>query len=205
MKYSGGSWQTVGTAGFYAGFVQYVFLAIDSSGTPYVSFEDWGIPGFAHDGTATVMKYAGGSWQTVGTAGMGAGESYRVSVAFDSIGTPYIAYLDAGRPMVRKYVGGSWQFVGTAGFTGRNTGSPSLAIDSLDSPYVAFPDTGTSGVPCKATVMKYTGGSWQTVGTAGFTAGRANDVSLALDSIGIPYVAYQDEANSYKATVMRFK
>jgi hypothetical protein len=36
---------------------------IDPSGTPYLACTDAG------DGTVTVMKYAGGSWQAVGTPG----------------------------------------------------------------------------------------------------------------------------------------
>jgi hypothetical protein len=57
----------------------------------------------------------------------------------------------------------------------------------------------------KAMVMKYTGGSWQTVGTAGFSPGGAAFTSLAIDSMGTPYVAYEDDTVGYRATVMRFK
>jgi len=33
---------------------------------------------------------------------------------------------------------------------------------------------------------------WTQIGSAGFSAGTANFISLALDSSGTPYVAYQD-------------
>jgi hypothetical protein len=46
-------------------------------------------------------------------------------------------------------------------------------------------------------------GVWQTVGMAGFSAGKARYTSLAIDSTGSPYVAYGDDGNSGKATVMR--
>jgi|GEM_PF-3465161 len=46
-------------------------------------------------------------------------------------------------------------------------------------------------------------GGWVTVGLAGFSAGVAWYTSLAMDD-GTPYVAYQDFANSDKATVMKF-
>ena len=46
--------------------------------------------------------------------------------------------------------------------------------------------------------------TWQTVGQAGFSAGRANYTSLAFNHTGEPYVAYMDGANSDKATVMKF-
>ncbi|KLU59000.1 N-acetylmuramoyl-L-alanine amidase LytC precursor [Peptococcaceae bacterium CEB3] len=45
---------------------------------------------------------------------------------------------------------------------------------------------------------------WQTVGSAGFSAGGAHYTSIAIDSSGTPYAVYQDEGNSYKATVMKY-
>ena len=194
------AWQTVGTAGFSASVVYYASLAIDSTGTPYVAYQDGGT-----SGKATVMKYTGGSWQTVGTARFSAGAAYCTSLAIDSAGTPYVAYQDggnSGKATVMKYAGGSWQTMGTAGFSAGTVYFPSLAIDSGGTPYVAYQDYGNG---YKATVMKYAGGSWQTVGAAGFSAGTAYYTSLAIDSTGTPYVAYEDGGNSGKATVMRFK
>ena len=46
--------------------------------------------------------------------------------------------------------------------------------------------------------------SWQVVGSAGFSAGQADYTSLAIDGSGVPYVAYQNGANDYKATVMKY-
>ena len=53
--------------------------------------------------------------------------------------------------------------------------------------------------------MKYSGGSWRVVGTAGFSTGMAPWTSLAIDSTGTPCVAYADDGNGDKAAVMRFK
>jgi hypothetical protein len=46
--------------------------------------------------------------------------------------------------------------------------------------------------------------TWQTVGSAGFSAGLATFTSLALDASGTPYVAYKDGTNSSKASVMKY-
>jgi hypothetical protein len=46
--------------------------------------------------------------------------------------------------------------------------------------------------------------SWQVVGSAGFSAGQALFTSIAINSSGIPYVAYKDVGNSNKATVMKY-
>jgi type IX secretion system substrate protein len=45
---------------------------------------------------------------------------------------------------------------------------------------------------------------WQNVGNAGFSAGEAEFTSLAIDGSGTPYVAFKDNGNSKKATVMKY-
>jgi len=66
---------------------------------------------------------------------------------------------------------------------------------------VAYEDGGNSD---KATVMRYNGTGWETVGLAGFSAGSPYYISLALDGGGTPYVAYMDWGNDKKATVMAY-
>lgn len=195
-------WHIVGTAGFSAGEVRNTSLAIDSSDTPYLAYQD-----YANSRKVTVMKYASGAWQTVGAAGFSAGEVGSVSLAIDSSDTPYVAYYDSandGKATVMKYVSGAWQAVGTAGFSADEAGGICLELDPLDTPYVAFSDDANSW---KATVMKYDGGVWQFVGAAGFSTGSVGWLSLALDSSGTPYVAFEDGASGYRyrATVMRYE
>ena len=72
----------------------------------------------------------------------------------------------------------------------------SFAIHSLGTPYLACADEGNSG---KATVMKFTGGSWQLVGIAVFSAGGAAFTSLAINPFDTLYVAYKDSVNGIKA------
>ena len=45
---------------------------------------------------------------------------------------------------------------------------------------------------------------WQSVGSAGFSAGEAEYISLYVSS-SIPHVAYQDWADNNKATVMKYE
>ena len=54
------------------------------------------------------------------------------------------------------------------------------------------------------TLTAWADGTWQPVGTAGFSAGNAYYLSLALDSNNTPYAAYADDANGDKWTVMKF-
>ncbi len=52
--------------------------------------------------------------------------------------------------------------------------------------------------------LPVTGNDWVYEGTQGFSGGQAYNESLALDSNNIPYVAYVDSANNFKATVMKY-
>ena len=194
MKYNSVSdtWERVGTAPYVAGLALYTSLAIDSSGTPYVAYQDLGNGGY---GRATVKKFNGASWELVGSRGFPAG-AYRTtytSLALDSNDTPYVAFQDYGgsnKATVMKFNGTSWVSVGTAGFSAGNAEFTSLVIHN-DIPYVAFQDVANSG---KATVMRFNGTDWEMVGNAGFTTRNNVDVSLALDSNGIAYLASAPDA-----------
>ena len=201
MKFDGTNWVTVGNAGFSTGTAQYISLALDGS-TPYVAYGDNG-----YLGKGTVMKFDGANWVTVGPASFSAVIVTFISLALDGNGTPYVAYRDgsSGKATVMKFDGNSnsWVLVGPAGFSAGDTYNTSLALDGNGTPYVAYRDDGNSS---KATVMKFDGNSnsWVTVGNAGFSAYSTSFTSLALDGSGTPYVAYRDDGNSKKATVMKF-
>ncbi len=202
------SWNLVGTEGFTGGIIM-LSMAINAGGTPYVAFED-----MATGNKATVMKYNGSSWVTVGGAGFSAGSITMLStrsIAIDGSGTPYVVYSDnatsvPGMATVMKYNGSSWVNVGSAGFSagtvgGSTYGAPTIAIDGAGTPYVAYND-GSLGN--KATVMKYNGTSWVNVGSAGFTPDIAYSTSIAIDGSGTPYLAFEDYATGGKATVMKY-
>ncbi|RMG90329.1 MAG: choice-of-anchor D domain-containing protein, partial [Chloroflexi bacterium] len=104
---------------------------------------------------ATVMKYNGSSWVTVGSAGFSAGYAYYTSIALDASGTPYVVYEDYGngyKATVMKYNGSSWVAVGSAGFSAGGAWYTSIALDASGTPYVVYQDYENS---FKATVMKY--------------------------------------------------
>ncbi|MEN6490285.1 MAG: hypothetical protein ABFD66_15635, partial [Smithella sp.] len=140
-------------------------------------------------------RAASGTWTTVGSAGFSTGVAANPSMALDSSGAPYVAYIDSSNSLkatVMKYnsVTSQWETVGSA-FSAAKSSYTSIVLDSSGTPYVAYQDGGNSN---KATVMKYNSvtSKWETVGTAGFSAGRASYPSIALDSSGTPYVAYMD-------------
>ena len=52
--------------------------------------------------------------------------------------------------------------------------------------------------------MRFDGTDWVNVGSTGFSKGEAQYIQLAFSPSGQPFVAYKDDENSYKATVMKF-
>ena len=203
MKFNGTSWELVGSAGFSEGQAEDISLAIDDNGTPYLAYRDWELISLGvSTQKATVMKFDGTSWVTVGSRGFSAGDAYHISLAIYNR-KPYVAYIDyyeTKKATVMKFDGSQWVTVGSAGFSAGEVTYTSLAIDNNGMPYVAYRDYGNS---LKATVMKFNGTNWENVGTPGFSAGGAYYTSLAIYS-GTPYVAYRDGGNSGRATVMKF-
>jgi hypothetical protein len=158
----------------------------------------------------TVPGAAQAGWQQVGAAGFSAGEANAISLAVDKNGTPYVAYSDTangGKASVMQFNGTSWVLVGPAGFSAGVPYEMSLALDKNNIPYLAYSECLDDPKLClntEASVMKLNNTSWEKVGGVSFTTAPAQYLSLAVDSNSIPYVAYQDGANSDKASVMKF-
>ena len=208
MTYTGTGptgWQLVGNADLSgsAGNVWQVSIAINPGGVPHVAYVD------PSTSKATVMGYSSGTntWVPVGaTVGFSGAGASNVSLAFDKVGTPFVAFTDGSfgnRESVMTYtVPTGWQYVGGQGFSGSSVAYISLVVDSSGVPYVAYGDAAVPGM--MASVMKYSGGAWSYVGNRFLTSpGIVFGVSLALSPTGNPYVAYQDGTNG-PATVVQF-
>ncbi|MEQ8226284.1 MAG: hypothetical protein ABRQ37_28470, partial [Candidatus Eremiobacterota bacterium] len=134
--------------------------------------------------------------------------SIRAASLYIYEGTLYVACYDSAngyKATVKMYNGTNWVTVGNAGFSEGGAGicPRGLYIDNDETPYLAYADM-TCGR--KATVKKFDGTNWVTVGTAGFSAGQANWLSISVSN-GIPYVGYDDSENgssSIKPSVMKF-
>ena len=200
-------WENVGNERFSPGEAFDISFTIDATGTPYIAYSDSGVDWSGYYG-ASVMKYNGSSWVDVGSREFSTAGAYDISIAIDSFGNPYVAYLDENSgysAMVMKYNGLIWEELGTSGsgFSGGEAGYTSLAIDNDNIPYVAYSDVENSR---GATVMKYSTSTdlWVNVGSVNFSDGRVDYTSLAIDDDNIPYVAYRDNINSDKITVMKY-
>jgi hypothetical protein len=170
-------------------------LYVDN-GTPYVAYEDTG-----NSHKATVMKYNGSSWASVGPVGFSSGIVFSISLSVYS-GTPYIScdedIISGGSTVVGAVMSynGSWNDVGGIPFLSCQPGYDCVGNTSValynGTPYVTFGGG--------ANVMTFTGSAWTTVGGGDFGS-DSNGMAIQVYN-GTPYVAYADSANNLKATVM---
>jgi Putative Ig domain len=197
--------QTVGAQGFTAGAAKFISLAISRLGVPYVAFSD-SSQGFK----TTVMTFNGVSWSTVGTAGFSTGVANEVKLNIDPDGVPYVAYIDVAtgnKAMVMKLNGSKWDPVGIPGASAAAVKYLGFVMDAQGVPYLGYWDEGYGTedgyLNGGASVVSFNGIKWSYVGRAGFSKSRAYYMSLAITGAGIPYVAYEDGANT-AASVRRF-
>lgn len=121
-------------------------------------------------------------------------------IVFDDT-VPYIGYnIDGFGLSVKKRVGGVWTLVGAANFTGGNAAYFDIKFNA-GVPYVSFADRANGD---KASVMKFNGTAWVSVGARGFSTGAVYGTCLAFSATGVPYITYPDGGNGDKVVVRTF-
>jgi hypothetical protein len=177
---------------------------------PYVAFMD-------KHYRLSVKRWTGNEWVYVGKYDMSEGPIKHSSIDFNSKGVPYVAYTDGfaeNSPTVRKFNGTEWEVLGKRGITGTSGNFISLDVDASDNVFVAFREgcaENPGGIRTSASVMKFNGTKWEFVGNrwladTGQKYPGLMDLSLRVDSKGMPYVAYQDDSMDAPGgtTVKRF-
>jgi hypothetical protein len=164
------SWAFVGPTGFSTWTIYNIQQAVAPDGTPYVLYGD-----YAHGGKATVKKYNGSNWVTVGTEGFSSTWITPQSFGIDNSGIPYAYFLDSTTYRLMKFNGSAWIDIPLAAIP---NGSFKLSPDG--TPYIAYNDY-------NVTLIKYNGSTWDTVGnnTLSYTGSTPY---LMFDAGGTPYV-----------------
>jgi len=202
----GQGWNPVGNQGFTPSKAYNPTLALDTGGTPYVAFVD-----SAYGLMASVMRFNGSNWEYVGSPGFSNGDVATTAIAIDKNGTPYVVFqdnADSQKASVMKYDGSNWVYIGSRGFSdpGKYVQYTSIAVDTSGTPYVLYSeDTVGSDFVGWAVVMKYDGENWVNVAGARDLAVEMDfSTSLALDTAGMPYVAYEDGPDHDYLSVIRY-
>ncbi len=188
MDYNGSAWVTVGPGSF--GAIWYDTSLVLNNNVPFVAFTSTNLVGL-------VETFNGTNWVTVGGGSFGTfynNTSSNPSLAFSN-GVTYVAYTDANSKGWVKYVnstGTAWLTLGGSYGTEYPGGSPDLVF-SNGNPYVAFTDGNEMNW-----VMEYNGTAWVTIGNSSFAKNYARtNLSLAIETNGTPYVAYNNYTNNY--------
>lgn len=170
-----------------------IHLALDSSTVPNIP---WAAYNDVTLGKAVVQKRDSGTWSQVGN--ISGNSSSGASIAIDSTGIPYVTYQNNTnyRLSVVRYVSGAWALVGSSNFTERAASQSKIVFDSSDTPYVAYLDTFRT---LKASVQKFSAGSWSPVGTLGFSELPYGNLALrfAIDSADNLYVSVPLNNSNY--------
>jgi hypothetical protein len=186
-------------------------LALDTANNPAVA---WVMTtAFIGEFQLYFKRWNGAQWAELGGSATGTGLAATVfgfpGLAIDSGGNPVIAWtqsVSGVTPTVQIYLkrwnGSQWvEQAGsaTAGGLSQATGlaeAPSLALDAAGNPIVAWED-GTSGL-LQIYLRQWDGTQWvelggsATGGGVSGTTGLAQSASLAVDSGGLPVVAWTD-------------
>lgn len=205
VKYSGTGWDYLGAnTGFSQEKADYISLAFDKDGKPYVAYKDY----VDSKQAVTVQAYSGSSWAPVGEKQFTEGRSDYVSLGLANDNTPYVAFSDRSQASLPSrglniygYNSG-WASNPPAGVLT----SATKFVRKNGNLYLAIMER--TGDANKPSVYKLENGSWAAVGGTQFSAngedGYINvDMDVAAD--GTVYAAYQEySANGRINYVMKY-
>lgn len=198
-KYDGTSWIKLGNVA-YSGSNIAVWndLVVDKSNSDvYVLWNN-----YSSGDVPCVSKWNGTAWSNLGGSSVANNMvNYFQNIVLDkNTHQPYVSfarylggntYLDA-----YKYSGSSWVSIGSD-ITNGQVDEVSMTINDAGVLMLAFVDYNNSS---SVSAMSYSNGIWSYIGPSGFSNGLCSKISIASYQ-NIPYVLYQDEAASNKATV----
>jgi hypothetical protein len=199
-RWNGSSWVQLGATFLDVNTnqsAQYSSLAVDSSGNPVVSWEEY-------DGTSIntyVKRWNGSSWVQLGTFEvLGTNQSARFpSLALDSSDNPVVSWNEivsgSGNILVKRWNGSSWVEVG--GFLDVVVSSiaafkPSIAIDTSDNLVVSWIEG--NGTSTNIYVKRWNGSGWVQLGTFldANTNKNVDNPTITVDSSGNPVVSWEE-------------
>lgn len=172
------------------GIISQSVFAASTLGSKHDRFDEFSNKGSVINGTS--IESIDNDWGVLGTEGFSKGAVEYTSIALDNDNTPYVAYVDAGigkKVTVKKFTEGVWQTVGNEGFSAKKAKDVSIVFDKSNNPYVVYIEEPDG----KIVVNKFVNNKWKTVGCY---VGSGEDVSMAVDSKGTPYVAYTYSAKN---------
>lgn len=199
---TGDAWSAVGDSGFTDAESNFLTLAVDRAGTPYLGYYDE-----LRSGRASVMRYAGPGegWKPVGELGFSPDKANGAVLAIGPGGTPYLGYIDGFenifKATVRRFVAGAWTPLGEERFSTGQPLSLKMAIGPDGAPYVAFGNHDQGGA---LNMLRWedSAKAWLDVGGSSLASASGRAVALDFDPSGKPWIAFLDSEDG-RLSVMR--
>ncbi len=179
-------------------------LVLGPDNTPYVAF----IANNEGNSALNINKHTGSFWDKAGS-GLEDKSASSISLTIDpKDNSTFIAFSDKESTISKKLqvykLYGSSTWVDTEANSIGQADHISSVIHPNGTLYVAYQDNNKEN---KATVrqLSSTDSVWSLTGDQGFSEGKVEDISLAITSDNMLYIAYIDKSNGNKATVMKFE
>jgi hypothetical protein len=224
-RWNGSNWEEVGVGSATGGGISNdtgssygPSIAIASSGTPYIAWENEDIQEGYRE--IYIRRWNGSSWEEVGASSASGGGisnnsgfSAATSTAVAPDGTPYVAwqnYVSGDNNYeiyIRRWNGSSWEEVGAGSATGggiSNTSGyseyPSLVIAPDGTLTIAWRDDSSGNA--ESYVRQWRGANWEEIGSNSASeggisnnGGNSYEQRATLAPNGTPYVAWMDNSN----------
>jgi hypothetical protein len=210
FAWNGSSWNSLGNlenviAAGNSISTDYFTMEMSPAGTLFVSY-------LLNDNVAftnlpEVRKWNGSNWVTVGSTAAFAQYRGIQNMAIGADDAPYVLgtyeptspYCFCATVKKLNTTTNAWEQVGNASIIGTAYGLydyeySDIKLDPLGTPYIAIKQDFTAGNPYRISVMRFTGGTWQAVGSPNFSIGPPDHISLLFNSSGQPVVFMSDRA-----------
>jgi len=202
-RFSNNTWEYVGTPSFTGPTYSNMSFDLDSNNTPYVLFNN------NSNSTLSVVKYINDTWEPVGTNTITEYNTSYFAISVNENNDPVVVFQNQqSKITVRQLVNETWETVGAEDFISDNVyvyGQPNITITN-DTIYTSLQGDDFMMGHSTPTVYQYSNDEWSTAGeNTGIGQGHLYKNALAIDSNSIPYVAFANRNNDYKASVLRFE
>ncbi len=195
QKFNGSTWEQVGNTMSSDGI--YPAITFDNSGNPFVVYWIGG-------GDTYAYHLSGTTWVATGNGAFTDAEGVWVKAKQDEAGTPMVIYgTDAGNiafSEIAKYDGSNWTAIGGHIANTQTYFYHDFAVSSSGNIYAAL----TIGVSAQQiNVYRYNGSTWE-LHSDNVSGGATGNCTLEIDNNDHLILAFKDETQGGKTTVMKY-
>ena len=208
-KFDGTSWVAVGSEGFTINKAYYPSLVIDSNDTPFVIYQD-----HSKSRNVTVQKYETiyvnnvleNQLEAIEVNAVNTNTNINYKLSYSLMNSLDYSLFDINADTGLITFKTAPDYENPTDLNGDNVYEFEVKVINTKGEFTvqSFQILVENDVATTPIITNNTQGNWTTVGTEAFSAGRAVNPSLAINSKDTSYVSYSDDANGHKSTVKKF-